>query len=347
MINKKISPMQLGCMMFMATVYFASVMTGDLLSDNFTDSITSVVLSFLMGVVLSVPLLISEHKTPDKPSAGDKYLVPLYVVYFFFSGVMELSYMISMLNNTILPEDSPWVLAAGLIFPAAYSVYKGVETMGRGSLVLTAFYVISFILVIIGAMDMVNFGNLKFPFNDGGWEMLKNSFIILTRSTVIPQLVIISQFLNKGRRDKVVFYIWYALSALIMIVSLFMIIICLGEFADVQQFPMFTLSTAAALDPLQRLDIVFTSAAAASLTVKLALSIFGIVTLLRRILKKSPENILLLLTSVPMMIFSVLVSENNKLQIGVYTLPICFLLIIFLGFFVPLVKNISIRIKEK
>lgn len=259
MINQKISGTQISILAFLSSVSFIASMPGSGLQYNFYDGVLSALISCVVGLLLSLPLLLV-HGNLSFQEAGRQFYLPtasvcgLYVLYFLYTTVWDITSFAFMLKNTIYPDLPILTMLIAVLAVCAYGASKGVETIGRSGVFVLVAFLLGLAILIWGGVFLADFGKLRVFFQDGYQGVFQNVVPIFSGSTFLPQAVILFSFAQGRTRGP---YIgWNIASGFLLALILFAIQLCLGEYASTQEYPVYALSAASVLLPLQRLDII-------------------------------------------------------------------------------------------
>lgn len=351
MINNRITGTQLSIIVFMTSLSFLSSFTVSLAGGNLFDSVAAVFISWITGGLLALPIFILKDKgvlERDKIKTQTSALWVVYILFFIYSLSWDVSALINMLGNTIFPEMPAWVIIIVLISLCIYGAKNGVEVLGRTSGVVFVLFLIGLLVLIFSAMPKFNTQNSKVLFYDGPKASLTGAMGIFVRSTVVPQIFFLVGFV-KGT-VKVKYYVWSFCAALSCGIMLFLCAMCLGGYADTQQFPVYTLAAVSELVPLQRLDVVFSVVWLLSMSVRLMLGLLCIKECLNKIsgngTEKNSQMLPLTIIGAGVMALSIALVTNPDLRISFLSVPVYFISAIVLGGVVPLVILAVTKITE-
>lgn len=335
-MKTKISLSQFYILMFISNISFVTFISSDALNNNFFDSLVSIALAFVLGGLLAIPIFLKENKT-TKSRLADAF----YAFYFIVSDIIILTQILSVFSNTIYYNVSPVILSVTLLAVAIYGCVKGLEAVSRTAFFIFLIFILSFIFLGLGLVNLAKADNSEVLFYNNYTDSIKNTCLIFACSSYLPQTVLLCRFLNKKLDYN--FFVWQGISMLALLLIFLAIVFCLGRFAKTQMYPFYSLFSVATLEPIQRMDNIFSLIALSFLTIRFSVDLILTKECFRKIVKKRFEFLIPVLSALVILLASVVLSNFNL----VYYISNITLLkpipIIFLGFILPLIS----LIKEK
>lgn len=335
-MRTKISLNQFYILMFISNILFVTYISSDALGNNFFDSIISIALAFIIGALLSIPIYLKKQNTVQS-KLGDAF----YAFYFIFSDIIILTQILSVFSNTIYYNVSPVILSLSMLVIAFYGAQKGIEAVSRAAFFIFIIFILSLIFLGLGLVNLAKADNSEVLFYSGYSDCFKNTWLIFSASSYLPQSVMLLRYLNKKLDYK--FFVWQGISMISLILIFLAIVFCLGRFAKTQMYPFYSLFSVATLEPIQRMDNIFSLITLTFLTTRVSVDLILTKECFRKIVKKRFEFVIPIISAVIILCVSVIFSELNL----VYYISNITLLkpvpIIFLGFILPLIS----LIKEK
>lgn len=285
----KISPNQLFFIFFVSRLvvsltYIQAVTVGKFDSDV----PIAFALSLLLTFVLSIPavLCVKRKKLPlSNPVIG-----VLYLAFFLFFSSLTVS-RFSYFATTKMNPESPMIIFAVLAFIAVcYGVYLGLEPLGRFASFCGALLVATIVFVLL--FNIKNFSSVNFyPMFQNGFEHIAMNTVLFTCNSIEPVLLL--SLSDKTNGDSVKPY-FFGISCAYLGVFLLLVFCCgvLGDSADLQSFPIFTLFQTASINDMSRLDIFHTSFWIFAVFLKTAVLLYCASTLFQKGSHKSKVLIL-------------------------------------------------------
>lgn len=289
----KISALQFYLMLFLSRIVISITINAQTVgSQNFLDNILSSLLLFAVLFLLSWPLLALNKKHPDASlsAIAEQHLGGIgcgisivYALYFLLMNTFSLSLFLSLVLNTLDPAASKWSIAIVIAGIALYGAIKGIETISRASICIFALFVLGMAAVFIALSPNVHTTYLKPLLYDGWDQTLQGLLVFSARCTSLAEFAILMPFVQ-GRK-KLGFSIWNSGVTFFLAIMLFFLVSCLGEYAYLQIFPVYTLASIAEIAGIQRLDALFIGLCMMTLVIRLACGLFAVSECISRIVK--------------------------------------------------------------
>ncbi len=283
MMTNKISNAQIFITLMLCSNLFITSLSSNALNDNIWDSMLSIIIVFAINLIISIPIILMYKKGISlqqifKDNVSYKIFAIIFLAYFIVVDVLSLLRFQTFQINTN-NQDSPTIVLVFLVLLTAfYGAYKGIDCIGRSSIIVFLFFIIGIILCVIGLFDNIRLDYSEKFLADGNSELFSNSLLIFSRSNILPQLFILSHFSNKKIAP---FYLFQILSVLILILIFFLTVVCLGRFAGTQNYPIFSLFTVSKLMPLERFDAIYTIISFMLISLKISVDIVAVKSLFK------------------------------------------------------------------
>ncbi len=252
----KISPNQLFFIFFVSRLvvsltYIQAVTVGKFDSDVPIAFALSLPVTFALSI--PVVLCVKRKKSP----LSNSVIGVLYLVFFLFFSSLTVS-RFSYFTTTKMNPESPMIIFAVLVFIAVcYGAYLGLEPLGRFASFCGVLLVIAIAFVLV--FNIKNFSSVNFyPMFQNGFEHIAMNTILFTCNSIEPVLLL--SLSDKTNGDSVKPYFFGIACAYLGV--FFLLVFCcgvLGDSADLQSFPIFTLFQTASINDMSRLDIFHTS----------------------------------------------------------------------------------------
>lgn len=329
----KISPRQLFCIFFVSRLVVSLTYVQSVSVGKFdTDVSISFALSMLLTFLMSIPavLCVKKKKSPHLYSA----LGVAYLLYFLFFSSLTVERFAYFATTKMNPE-SPTIMFIILAFVAVcYGAYLGIEPLGRfASLCGTLLAVVIAVVLIfnIKNFDFVNF----FPVMRNDTRHFLMNCVLFTCNCIEPVLLL--NLADKTNGDSIKPYfsgLGCAYAGVFML-----LLFCsgvLGNSADLQSFPIYTLFQMASVNDMSRLDILHTSFWIFAVFLKTAVMLFCASTLIK---KYSHKTKVLVLSGVSLLgsvfmdkVLGMRIAEASKyITVGMFlafavVVPLCILI---------------------
>ncbi len=298
----KISALQLYMMLFLSrAIAGVTLNAGSVGGENFLENIFSSLLHCAVLCVFALPLFSLNRTHPDlslpavaelRMGAAGTVISALYAVFFLVSNAFALSLFITLLFNTMDPIASRFSVALALLAIAVYGAVKGIETVSRAAICVTALFLLGLTVICIALLPNVRPEYTKPVFQNGTEQFWRGAIVFAARSSSLAEFAVLMPFAAENTKGK--FALWNISIPVFLGILLFFTVSCLGEYAYLQIFPIYTLSSIAEIAGVQRLDALFIGLCLMALVVRLAVGFFAISESCARFVRKTESRALLL-----------------------------------------------------
>lgn len=175
-------------------------------------------------------------------------------------GVLSGSALSTVLNfsgfmsSTVYPGAGAQVMAAAVMFAAAYGAYSGMEAISRLAIPVTLVLLIGLATAAAGIVGSINPVYLVAPGPEGVPQVLELFFQALFHNTEVLLFLILSDKIREGSPK---IYAWgAAFSMSVYQFTILLVTMALGPFAYVRSYPIYSMLAAAELSVLTRLDMI-------------------------------------------------------------------------------------------
>lgn len=180
----------------------------------------------------------------------------LYLLLMIFQVSNTTSSFEFFMTTAIYPTASAWVFILFFILAVSYAAYMGLEAFSRmGGFVAIAVMVGTVILVLSNwsQMNLVYFQN---PFHDGIMPVLESTY---QQANVSLEIILYLLLIPYVKADNVVKPLlkFFVTSVIYFEVIIFAVLISLGNLADSEMFPIFTMAIISEMAFLERLDAIY------------------------------------------------------------------------------------------
>lgn len=273
--NKTINTGEFSVIVFISSISFLGAVSAETVGNNLVDVALAALLSAIISLLLILPVVT--NKTSSYPR--NKGIMMLYLIFFLYSIVIDVSSLIHMMHNTVFPQMNSYGFAVIFMGAAVYCAYLGTETAARCSQVAAGILSVCFILVLLASVKHLKASYLQLPLYDGTKGFFGSLWHILGRSMFLPQcLFIFEEVRAEDGKDKLPWKLSTAfmMGGIICAVGMILTLMCLGGYSKTQEFPVFTLASFLDLSPLQRLDILLGISLLLSTLIRLSVTILAV-----------------------------------------------------------------------
>lgn len=198
---------------------------------------------------------IPEKASSISPFFGKTTALFYAFVFIWFAGI-NISRFELFISTVMFPNSELYLMTVILLAAAFYSALKGIEAIGRASVILAALLGVVIVFIASTVIGGFEYTNLKPVFTQGLSPILKFSFYISARASEFITLYINAPKINGNLRKLCI--PWILTVTLISFSVLFILSGVTGEYGDNQLFPLYTLTVIAKFGIFERLDDVLT-----------------------------------------------------------------------------------------
>lgn len=252
----KISPGQLFFVFFVSRLVVSLTYIQAVTVGKFDSGVPiAFALSLPFTLVMSIPaaICVKKAKTPFSNSV----ICVFYLAFFLFFSSLTVSRFAYFATTKMNPE-SPMIVFAVLAFTAVcYGAYLGIEPLGRFALLCGTLLIVAVVAVVVFNIKKFECTNL-FPVHQNDFSHIMSNAFLFTCNSIEPVLLLSLSDKTNGNSIKPYFL---GISCAYIGIFLLLVFCCgvLGDSADLQSFPIFTLFQTASINDMSKLDIFHTS----------------------------------------------------------------------------------------
>lgn len=275
---------------------------------------------FLMILIIfavSMPVLIYTKKfagTGIIEAAGQinpfygKLIAFIYIFFYLYIAVRAVSRFDLYSNSVMFPDIDMTFFIAILIIACAYNSLTGLRTLGRTSGILAVLFIVVSLAILSVSAKEIDFINLTPFFLDGAGTFVKDSFASASYTFDICLIPLLSSRI-KGDTTKH-FYIWSGLVFLFIFLEGAIVVATLGNFANTQMFPSFSISSIGDIGVFKRLDALETANWTFGIVLRLSFIIFTCTDTFSAIFPKANKRVVTAVVAVIIFAFTTFVSQK-------------------------------------
>lgn len=321
----KIAPLALLTIIFISKVLTAFT-TGTVLSKGVfaPDMAFSIVISYLLNLVLSFPLIYGLES--GKSPLNLKSLSTAYGVYFAFLGAVIISRFSYFAATELNPDSNPMFYCMFIIAFCVYATGLGAEPISRFASLVFAICVLGILIIALLGINEFQLMNL-FPFTQNS---IGKIFINAINFSADPsEFVILYSLYNKINGNvKKTFYISQAMSYSVGLLMVLLVLGVLGNTANLSVFPMFKVSQVAKFSDNERLDSVYTAFWIFAVFLKSTVYMYGASQMIAKSFYKVSHKKGCVITGVSVLVLSLIFVQFNSL-VKVYQIVMAVLYAVF------------------
>ena len=165
--KEKISSLQLILMIVIARLMFGFSLAFTVsLAPRNQDGWISELICGIIVFIICLPLLILSKKFKGLSPAEyfniilgkyiGKALGMIYVIYLIVIDILPVIFITDFMKSAVFPETPLYVLVLFMLIPGMYSVYKGIECIGRASIIFGIIIFTSIIIYFVFNLNNMN-----------------------------------------------------------------------------------------------------------------------------------------------------------------------------------------------
>ena len=319
--TSKISVFQLLALMTVSSVTLLITCNASLLGgENLTDNFLSCAIAFLCNFVLAIPLffLMRQRQNSGLLLASQRVgtwflwcVAIFYILYFLFIDLQYLTTFQFFLGNVFRPVTPTWIFTVMIVLAAVYSAFKGLDAMGRSASVIMTLVFLGIAVIAVLLFTDIHPENFQPLFYNGTKQMLSGiPFYLSGSSCIAVQAILYAQTIGKRTLS---FFLWSSITFVVGMLILFLMIGVLGNYTNLQLFPLYSTATIANLGTFQRMDSVFICIWLIGLFLKIALDLHIISLCVDSISPKSVRVVSVPLTGLAICIGTIVIVGNRTL----------------------------------
>ncbi len=194
--------------------------------------------------------------TREKSAHVSRLLAIIYTLAFiWFAGIGTARFEL-FISTVMFPNSELYIMILLLLGAAMYASLKGLEAIGRASVILFFLLGLSVIFIIVSVTGEFRYKNLSPVLTEGLSPLLSFSFYVSVRAAELLTLHVNAPDIN-GNIGKTAIK-FTAVFSIISTVILLVLSGVTGEFGNDQIFPLYTLTVIAKFGIFERLDDILT-----------------------------------------------------------------------------------------
>lgn len=338
MREAKISSGEFAALLLVSSISFVGTVSGNALGGNYSDAVLAALFSSLVGWILLLPIVNFRRE-----AKLNKLVASAYLAFFIYTAAWDISSVAYMMRNTVFNTMDSWLFCLIFLFATVYCAKLGLETIGRSAQIVLIVTAVCGVLMLIAAIKHLEFSNVRIPFFDGSGDFFDTCMRFVSGSMFLPQCYLILESVRSdGKKKLILSSAAIVLAGLITSSVIALVMLCIGNFALTQEFPVFTLASYLDLEPLQRLDVFLGIIIITTNLVKTSINVF-LIRNCSRILSEKYYNVLLLSACISIIALSSFTSQKPGLQEVFYSPLVVTVLGVILGVLVPSISTAKKR----
>lgn len=276
-MNSKISAFQFYSILLLSRILITLTYTPKYIEGiTVSDMILQTLFRFVFGIIISVPVFVLNKKydgeLQKENGVFNKIKAVIFSAVFFYFSVTTVSRLDLFAGTVMFPETDVKFLILLVIVLCAYGAFLGIEPIARSAVMFVIPVILSLAFIFFSLVKKVDFLNLTPLFYNGVFPVVKTSLNAVGR-TVEYAVIAASLPFIKGNSKKG-FFIWMAVQTVITAGIFFFEGTVLGEFSNMQLFPVYTIASMAQFSFFRGLGAIITGVWILCAFLKISLLIF-------------------------------------------------------------------------
>ena len=260
-MNSKISVFQFYSILFLTrlltTLTYIPSYTKEI---NVSDMIFQTLFRFVFGIIIMLPVFYLQEKYGKETSAQngiyEKTKAVIFSFVFFYFSVATVARLDLFAGTVVFPETDVKFFLLFVVAFCAYGAFLGLMPIARSAVLSVLPVVLSLVFIVFALVKKIDFLNLSPLFYNGIEPLLKTSLNAVGRTVEYAVIAVFLPFV-KGNAKKG-FFIWMTVQTFVTAGIFFLEATVLGNFSQMQLFPVFTLASMAEFSFFQGLETIIT-----------------------------------------------------------------------------------------
>lgn len=351
----EITSFQFYSILFLSRVFaVVSYVSGVRKSLSATDEVIAVAAACLFLIAVTIPTVLFIRKDSSSSilarascisSGFEKIAAVIYLVSIVYTGIVTTARFELMIGSLLFPETSVLIFVAAMLLAAAYSAYRGIETIGRSAVIYLIPVLGAFIFVfttLINKFDVLNFTPV---YTSEIYNMVDSAYYFCARTGELGAVLLLLP--NVKNHNKKHIYKWIFAVSVTVIITELMISGVLGGFGENQLFNMYSLSVLAKFGFVERLDSIISCIWLICAGVKMAMIFYICNVLLTSLFKKEKKLIYISASAVTVFAGTAVISTSILYFSRIVSSPSTVIMFTVTIVILPLAVILGEKIKER
>lgn len=274
-----------------------------------------------------------------------KLLCVIYLMFFIYKGITTASRFELLLGSVMFPETNVQFFVAILLVAAVFCALRGIEALGRASVIFLVPVLFAFGFVFLSLADDFDILNLSAIYKNEAKGILDGAVYSASRTNEAAVIPLMIPFVKRHRSKHL--FIWTGVISAIIILTEVMISGVLGGFGENQLFNMYSLSVIAKLGFIERMDAIISCIWMICSALKLALTFFVCNILLSSLTDKSRPKLYITLSAAVVFAGMMVISLSIVSFAQLIRIPLMTIFYTATAIVIPLIIIFAEKSKEK
>jgi spore germination protein KB len=232
----------------------------------------------------------------------------LYGVLFLVLAFSPISRFSFFVTSVMQPEKGHWFFPILIILPVCFGAIKGVQAIVRTGALLSVVSILSIVVIVSALIDRLDMLNVYSPFYDGVREVADSLSLMVANSMELSIILMLAPRV-KGSLPKAYFG-YVCLVTVFLFLVMFTVVAVLGEFAQLQLFPFYSVAGVAKIGELSNLSALEASVWIVGVFIKSALYLYLSANCFCHLFPSRLRTVILLVLGAVVAVLAALTSAN-------------------------------------
>jgi len=262
--KKMISPLEMTALISLCSFFNAFILVSDKAATfNGSSSLILKAFGFLLSFIIALPplFLLSRHRGMGLIECAydltGKFGTVIALLYFCFFMLMSLNTVTGVeffLTSTVYNLDSQFLILTLFSLLLLYTLYAGLEPLGRTAVVIFVLFLMIVALILIFLIPQFNLEYLYSPFYDGLEPYISRIPVVLSQNNTFIPLFVLFPFVSCSKKK--LFSVINTVNLVVIELLMFAATAVLGDYTPKNIFSMYTLVTMINTAKIHRLDSI-------------------------------------------------------------------------------------------
>ncbi len=354
-LTSKITPFQFYSILFLSRVfsmvtYVANVRT----TLQTTDEVIAAVFTGIFLIITAIPTavflrqnnkssIIMRSEVLSKRFA--KSICVIYLINYLYFGIITSVRFGIFTGSVMFPDTNISFFIFAMLLTSAYIAFKGIESLGRTSVVILVPVIFALIFVFATQADEFDILNFTFPFESGIGNIFSSSVYSAARTGELAFVLLLTPYVKNQKGQNLYFWI-FAVTSVITVTELLLSGV-LGLFGGTQLFSMYSLSVLAEFGFIERMDAIISCLWLLCAAVKTAVTVFLCKELMTSLFGKNNDGLYIFISCVILFVCAVPLGNNIISLATLIRSPLAFIFYFLSSVAIPVCVMISEKIKGR
>ncbi len=196
----------------------------------------------------------------------------LYGALFLVLAYTPIARFSFFVLSAMQPEQGNWFFPVLIFLPVCFAAVKGVQAIVRTGAVFAVVSIVAVGFIIVALVPRFDSLNIYSPLYDGWHEVGRSLMLMLSNSLELSMILMLAPMVKGNIKRTYLFYAF--LAPVVLFGVLFTVVAVLGEYANLQLFPFYSVAGIARVGELTNLSALEASVWIVGVYVKSAMYLY-------------------------------------------------------------------------